>query len=54
MEGYWKFQGGGDLEVQISKGCRGEKRNIFPEGPGALPEGNLPISHLRIDKSKNI
>ena len=53
MEGYWKFQGGGGLEVQISKGCRGEKRNIFPEGPRALPEGNLPISHLRIDKSKN-
>ena len=45
MEGYWKFQGGGGLEVQISKGCRGEKR--------ALPEGNLPISHLRFDKSRN-
>ena len=41
MEGYWKFQGGGGggLEVQISKGCRGEKSNIFPEGPRALPEG---------------
>ena len=53
MEGYWKFQGGGGLEVQISKGCRGEKSYIFPEGPRALPEGNLPISHLHIDKSKN-
>ena len=53
MEGYWKFQGGGGLEVQISKGCRGEKSNIFPEGPRALPEGNLSISHLRFDKSRN-
>ena len=53
MEGYWKFQGGGGLEVQISKGCLGEKSNIFPEGPRALPEGNLPISHLRFDKSRN-
>ena len=39
--------------MQISKGCRGEKSNIFPEGPRALPEGNLPISHLRFDKSIN-
>ena len=54
MEGYWKFQGVGGLEVQISKGCRGEKSNIFPEGPRALPEGNLPISHLRFEfKSRN-
>ena len=54
MEGYCgKFQGGGGLEVQISKGCRGEKSNIFPEGPRALPEGNLPISHSRFDKSRN-
>ena len=53
MEGYWKFQGGGGLEVQISKGCWGEKSNMFPEGPRALPEGNLPISHLRFDKSRN-
>ena len=53
MEGYWKFWGGGGLEVQISKGCWGEKSNIFPEGPRALPEGNLPISHLRFDKSRN-
>ena len=51
MEGYWKFQGDGGLEVQISKGCGGEKSNIFPEGPRALSEGNLPISHLRVDKS---
>ena len=29
MEGYWKFEGVGGLEVQISKGCRGEKNNIF-------------------------
>ena len=48
MEGYWKFQGGGGLEVQISKGCRGEKSNIFPEGPRTLPEGNLPILPLRL------
>ena len=34
--------------MQISKGCRGEKSNIFPEGPRALPEGNLPKSHLRL------
>ena len=27
----------------------GEKSNIFPEGPRALSEGNLPISHLRFD-----
>ena len=40
MEGYWKFQGGGGLDVQISKWCWGEKSNIFPEGPRALPEGN--------------
>ena len=53
MEGYWKFQGGGGSRGQISKGCRGEKSNIFPEGPRALPEGNLPISHLRSDKSIN-
>ena len=53
MEGYWKFQGGGGLEVQISKGCLGEESNIFPEGPRALLEGNLPISHLRFDKSRN-
>ena len=54
MEGYWNFQGeGGGLEVQISKGCWGEKSNIFPEGPRALPEGNLPISHLRFEKSRN-
>ena len=53
MEGYWKFQEGGGLEVQISKGCWGEKSNIFPEGPRALPEGILPISHLRFDKSRN-
>ena len=53
MEGYWKFQGGvGGLELQISKGCGGEKSNIFPEGPRALPERNLPISHLRFDKSR--
>ena len=39
--------------MQISKGCRGEKSNIFPEGPRVLPEGNLPISHLRFDKSRN-
>ena len=52
-EGYWKFQVVGGLEVQISKGCRGEKSNIFPEGPRALPEGNLPISHLRFDKSRH-
>ena len=45
--------GGGSLEEQISKGCRGEKSNIFPEGPRALPEGNLPISHLLFDKSRN-
>ena len=41
MEGYWKFQEGGGvggLEVQISKGCRGEKSNIFPEGSRALPD----------------
>ena len=49
MEDYWKFQGGGVLEVMISKGCQGEKSNIFPEGTRALPEGNLPISHLRFD-----
>ena len=53
----WKVTGSsrgvGGLEVQISKGCRGEKSNIFPEGPRALPEGNLPISHLRFDKSRN-
>ena len=42
MEGYWKFQGGGGLEMQISKGCRGEKSNIFPEGPRALPEETYP------------
>ena len=53
MEGYWKFQGGGGLEVQISKGCGGEKSNIFPEGLRALSERNLPISHLRFDKSTN-
>ena len=56
MEGYWNFQGGGGLEVQISKGCvqgGGEKSKIFPEGPRALSEGNLPISHLRFDKSTN-
>ena len=53
MEGYWKFQGGGGLEVQISKGCGGEKSNIFPKGLRALSEGNLPISHLRFDKSTN-
>ena len=48
MEGDWKFQGGGgDLEVQISKVCGGEKSNIFPEGPRTLSDGNLPISHLR-------
>ena len=50
--GYWKFQGG-VIVVQISKGCRGEKSDIFPEGPRALPEGNLPISHLQFDKSRN-
>ena len=44
--------GVGGLEVQISKGCGGEKSNIFPEGPRALPERNLPISHLRFDKSR--
>ena len=27
----------------------GEKSNTFPEGPRALSEGNLPISHLRFD-----
>ena len=53
MEGYWSSRGVGGLEVQISTGCRGEKSNIFPEGPRALPEGNLPISHLRFDKSRN-
>ena len=53
MEDYWKFQGGGGLEVQISKGCWGEKSYIFPEVPRAVPEGNLPISHLRFDKSRN-
>ena len=45
--------GGGGLDVQISKWCWGEKSNIFPEGPRALLEGNLPISHLRFDKSRN-
>ena len=30
--------GVGGLEVQISKGCRGEKSNRFPEGPRALPD----------------
>ena len=29
---------------QISKGCGGEKGNIFPEGTRALSEGNLPVS----------
>ena len=56
MEGYWEFQGGGGLEVQISKGVcggGGGKSKIFPEGPRALSEGNLPISHLRFDKSTN-
>ena len=48
-----EIPGGGGLEVQISKGCGGEKSNIFPEGPRALSEGNLPISHLRFDKSTN-
>ena len=43
---------GGSLEVQISKGCRGEKSNIFPEGPKAVPEGNLSISHLRFDNQE--
>ena len=42
----------GGLEVQISKGCGGKKSNIFPEGPRTLPERNLPISHLRFDKSR--
>ena len=37
------------LEVQISRGCEGEKSNVFPEGPRALSEENLPISHLRFD-----
>ena len=46
-------RGLGGLEVQISKGGRGEKSDIFPEGPRALPEGNLPISHLRFDVSRN-
>ena len=53
MEGYWKFQGGGGSRGTISKGCGGEKSNIFPEGPRALSETNLPISHLRFDKSTN-
>ena len=48
-----EIPGGGDLEVQISKGCGGEKSNIFPEGPRALSERNLPISHLRFDKATN-
>ena len=49
--GYWKLQGGRTegLEVQISKGCKGEKSNVFPEGPRALSEGNLPMSHLQFD-----
>ena len=53
----WKVTGSsrgvGGLEVKISNWCRGEKSNIFPEDPRALPEGNLPISHLRFDKSSN-
>ena len=53
----WKVSGNsmgvGSLEVQISKGCGGEKSNIFAEGPRALSEGNLPISYLRFDKSTN-
>ena len=39
--------------MQISKGCRGEKSNIFPEDSRAVPERNLSISHLRFDKSIN-
>ena len=31
---------GGGLEMQISKGCQGEKSNIFPEGPRALPDNS--------------
>ena len=47
-----KIRGGGGLEEQISKGCGGEKSNIFPESPRALSERNLPISHLRFDNQQ--
>ena len=53
----WKVTGNsrgvGGLEVQFPRGVGGEKSNIFPEGPRALSERNLPISHLRFDKSTN-
>ena len=48
-----EIRGRGSLEVQISKGCGGKKSNIFPESPRALSERNLPISHLRFNKSTN-
>ena len=54
MEGYLKFQGDGwSRGAYISKGCGGEKSNIFPEDPRALSEENLPILHLRFGKSTN-
>ena len=53
----WEITGNssgvGGLEVQISKGCGAEKSDILPEGPRALSEANLPISHLRFDKATN-
>ena len=40
--------------MQNSKGWGGGKKsNIFPEGPRVPSEVNLPISHLRFDKSTN-